>query len=268
MLALLALLALAAEPPSSADVPWWSDPAPDIVGGLAVEHVRAGLGAVSAKIRACMAAELLQRPDAAGPVAFTFTVQPDGVPTAITTSAPAFEDAWLLACAEGAVEQARFAEAPIGTDVRWVMQLGPTARPAIGGLTGAKGTQLGGQEQGQQGAWRPDGGTGTAEANGEPEVLGALDPSQITAVVERYMNQIRYCYRRELNKDDTLAGEVTTKFVIAKDGTVIRAEAKTSTLNNAAVEDCINGRIIRMQFPKPRGGGIVIVSYPFVFEPG
>ena len=28
------------------------------------------------------------------------------------------------------------------------------------------------------------------------------------------------------------------------------------------------GRFLKMQFPEPKGGGIVIVSYPFVFSPG
>jgi hypothetical protein len=39
-------------------------------------------------------------------------------------------------------------------------------------------------------------------------------------------------------------------------------------MNNPAVESCINGRFMRFQFPEPKGGGIVIVSYPFIFSPG
>ena len=83
-----------------------------------------------------------------------------------------------------------------------------------------------------------------------------------------HMNQIRYCYQRELTKNPALAGKVVIKFVIAKDGTVSKASVKTSTMNNSAVESCIAGRFMRMQFPEPKGGGIVIVSYPFIFSPG
>lgn len=56
-------------------------------------------------------------------------------------------------------------------------------------------------------------------------------------------------------------------FVIEGDGTVSSAKTKSSTLDNAAVEHCINGRFMRMVFPEPKGGGVVIVSYPFVFSP-
>ena len=57
------------------------------------------------------------------------------------------------------------------------------------------------------------------------------------------------------------------KFVISKTGSVSKASTKSSTLNNSAVEGCINSRFMRFKFPEPKGGGIVIVSYPFIFQP-
>ena len=56
------------------------------------------------------------------------------------------------------------------------------------------------------------------------------------------------------------------KFVINKEGGVSSATTKSSTLKNPIVEQCVNARFLRMKFPKPKGGGIVIVSYPFVFN--
>lgn len=114
------------------------------------------------------------------------------------------------------------------------------------------------------GAWS-GGGVGTI--GGDPIILGALDKSLIDAVIKRNMNQIRYCYQRELTKNPALEGKITVKFVIAKDGSVTSAATRATTMNNAAVEDCMNGRFMKMQFPEPKGGGIVIVSYPFVFSP-
>ena len=102
---------------------------------------------------------------------------------------------------------------------------------------------------------------------GDPIILGALDKSLIDAVIKRNMNQIRYCYQRELTKNPSLGGKVTVKFVIAKDGTVSKAEIKQG-MGSAAVESCISGRFMRFKFPEPKGGGIVIVSYPFIFSPG
>jgi len=170
----------------------------------------------------------------------------------------------------------------------------------IGGLIGAKGTQMGSGGLGGRGSGLGGGGTadglggmgtkgrgsgasgygsgggnfgskgegGIGSIGGEPIILGALDKSLIDAVIKRNMNQIRYCYQRELTKNPALGGKITVKFVIAKDGTVSSATTKSSTMNSPAVEGCINGRFLRFQFPEPKGGGIVIVSYPFIFSPG
>lgn len=170
----------------------------------------------------------------------------------------------------------------------------------IGGLIGAKGTQIGSGGLGARGSGLGGGGTaeglgglgtkgrgsgssgygsgggsfgekgegGIGRIGGDPIILGALDKSLIDAVIKRNMNQIRYCYQRELTKNPSLGGKITVKFVIAKDGSVSKSETKQSTMNNSAVEECINQRFMKFQFPEPKGGGIVIVSYPFIFAPG
>ena len=82
------------------------------------------------------------------------------------------------------------------------------------------------------------------------------------------MNQIRYCYQRELTKNPAIKGKIVIKFVIAKDGSVSSANTKSSTMGSPTVENCVVSRFMRMQFPEPKGGGIVIVSYPFFFSAG
>jgi hypothetical protein len=167
----------------------------------------------------------------------------------------------------------------------------------IGGLIGAKGVQIGSGGLGSRGSGLGGGGTaeglgglgtkgrgsgasgygsgggnfgstseGASVAVGDPIILGALDRSLIDAVIKRHMNQIRYCHQRELTTDPSIAGKVVVKFVVAKDGTVSSASIKSTTMNNSAVESCLTSRFLRMQFPEPKGGGIVIVSYPFVFS--
>jgi hypothetical protein len=166
----------------------------------------------------------------------------------------------------------------------------------VGGLLGAKGSQLGTRGLGSRGAGLGGGGVadtlgglgtrgrGGGDADygqgpaagprpegdiggigGTPIIVGALDRSLIDAVIKRHMNQFRYCYQRELNKDPSLAGKVTVKFVIAGNGSVSRASIKKSTLGNSSVEGCLSGRFMTLQFPEPKGNGIVIVSYPFMF---
>ena len=170
----------------------------------------------------------------------------------------------------------------------------------IGGLIGAKGTQLGSGGLGSRGSGLGGGGSaeglgglgtkgmgsgssgfGAGGGNfgakgegklsataGDPIILGALDRSLIDEVIKRKMSQIRYCYQRELQKDPTLAGKVVIKFTISKDGSVSSASTKSSTVGSPAVNSCVVGRFYKMQFPEPKGGGIVIVSYPFIFSPG
>ena len=92
--------------------------------------------------------------------------------------------------------------------------------------------------------------------------LGTL----IDQVVKQHLSQYRYCYQRELQKDHTLGGKVTLKWIIASDGTVSSASVKRTTVGNSAVTSCMLNVARRMQFPSPKGG-IVIVSYPFLFSP-
>jgi hypothetical protein len=138
----------------------------------------------------------------------------------------------------------------------------------IGG-TGTKGTRTGdgtyGREGGEFGV-KPVGGTG--RIGGDPIILGALDKGLIDAVIKRNMSQIRYCYQRELTKNPDLAGKVSVKFVISKTGSVARADVKSSSLESPAVESCLANRFVHFTFPEPKGGGIVIVTYPFLFAPG
>lgn len=109
-----------------------------------------------------------------------------------------------------------------------------------------------------------DGGLPTG---GDPVILGALDRALIDGVIKQHMSQIRYCYQRELSKHPDLAGKVVMRFVIARDGTVASAAAKSDGLGHPAVAACLSGQFLRMRFPEPQGGGIVVVSYPFLFSP-
>ncbi|MCG3173609.1 MAG: hypothetical protein GMKNLPBB_01808 [Myxococcota bacterium] len=95
---------------------------------------------------------------------------------------------------------------------------------------------------------------------------GGLDKSVIAAVIKRHWNQIKYCYEKELSKNPDMGGKVTTFFIIGPNGTVQTASIAQSDLNNAATESCMVSQIQRWVFPKPKGGGNVQVTYPFVFQ--
>ena len=65
--------------------------------------------------------------------------------------------------------------------------------------------------------------------------------------------------------------ETPGKFIISPNpmipGQVIASVLQNSTMSNAKVENCTVQAVRRWEFPKPLGGGIVIVSYPFVLTP-
>ncbi|MHB8878549.1 MAG: adventurous gliding motility protein GltG [Myxococcaceae bacterium] len=100
----------------------------------------------------------------------------------------------------------------------------------------------------------------------EPMVMGSLDKELIRQVIKRNVNQIRYCYESQLTRFPKLNGKVAVKFVISASGSVASSSVAQSTANNAELETCVAGRVRTWQFPKPKGGGVVIVTYPFLFK--
>ncbi|MGZ3696157.1 MAG: AgmX/PglI C-terminal domain-containing protein [Bdellovibrionota bacterium] len=100
----------------------------------------------------------------------------------------------------------------------------------------------------------------------EAEAIGGLDKSLIAAVVQANIGQIKHCYERQLIVDPNIFGKVVAQWTINKDGLVSTTAVKKTTMNNSSVENCILGKIKTWEFPKPKGGGQVVVSYPFLFK--
>jgi pSer/pThr/pTyr-binding forkhead associated (FHA) protein len=109
-------------------------------------------------------------------------------------------------------------------------------------------------------------GSDVAISSGNPVVEGSMDKELIRRVIHSHANQVRFCYESELQRHPGLNGKVTVKFVIQSNGTVSHAGVDSSSLGNANVEGCIVSRVYQWQFPKPKGGGIVQVNYPFLLK--
>ncbi|RMG20344.1 MAG: TonB family protein [Deltaproteobacteria bacterium] len=154
----------------------------------------------------------------------------------------------------------------------------------VGGLgargtgPGGGGTALGIGGLGTKGGGRGRGGYGAVDLGGRGKgrtrispgktiVMGGLDKEVIARVVRRHQNEIKYCYERELQKDPNLYGKVAVQWVIDGSGAVAQASIAQSTMGNANVENCILTRVRRWKFPQPKGGGIVQVTYPWIFKP-
>lgn len=113
------------------------------------------------------------------------------------------------------------------------------------------------------------GNTGNAEVGvleEETEVDGGLDKEIIARYIKSQLGQIRYCYERQLSANPDLYGKILVKFTIGSAGSVVAQNIGNTSLNNAMVEGCILRRIAGWQFPTPKGGTKVLVTYPFLFK--
>ena len=103
----------------------------------------------------------------------------------------------------------------------------------------------------------------TSRSVGVPQ--GNIDREAVAKTINAHLQEVRGCYERALLKDPGLAGKVVLEWTIGTTGSVTAAKTKSSTLKNATVEGCILSALKTWQFPQPRGG-VVIISYPFLFN--
>ena len=102
--------------------------------------------------------------------------------------------------------------------------------------------------------------------NSDPEVQGSMDPELIRRVVRSHHDQLKYCYDNALTRNPKLTGKVSVRWIIREDGTVASSNVQTTTTGTPDLDKCIAGRVLTWIFPKPKGGGVAVVTYPFVFK--
>lgn len=100
----------------------------------------------------------------------------------------------------------------------------------------------------------------------EAIIQGGLDSDMISAVIQKNMGQVRFCYEQGLQGDPKLSGRVAINFIIGTSGLVKIADIGSTSLNSKIVEDCILLRLKSWKFPLPEGGVEVKVSYPFLLR--
>jgi TonB family protein len=102
---------------------------------------------------------------------------------------------------------------------------------------------------------------------GKTVVVGGLSKEVIFKVVKSHQREIQYCYEAELNANPDLAGKVAVVWTIGPDGGVTDANVTETSLAAERAEQCMLTRIRRWKFPEVPGGGIVTVTFPWVFKP-
>lgn len=104
--------------------------------------------------------------------------------------------------------------------------------------------------------------TGTSTSSAK----GSLMKSEIQSEIRSFFPEFKDCYAMALERDRSHQGMVKLRFVIGPTGEVIQTSVPTSDIDEPRLAQCMVELSCAMHFPKPRGGGIITVTYPFAFS--
>jgi hypothetical protein len=138
--------------------------------------------------------------------------------------------------------------------------IGAVGTKGRGGGLGSYGTGVGGLGK--------KGDRDVSVSAGSAVVMGSIDRELVRKVIQDHAAQIRYCYEQQLALNPKLSGKVSIKWIINADGSATGAQVDGSgtTLADDRVHDCMKSRIQSWQFPKPKGGGIAVITYPWILR--
>jgi hypothetical protein len=109
--------------------------------------------------------------------------------------------------------------------------------------------------------------SGVRVKHGATTVSGYLPPHVIQRIVRRDFGKFRVCYEQGLAANPNLAGRVSARFVIGRDGKVSQVSDSASDLPAPDVIACVLKAFETLEFPPP-SNGIVTVVYPIMLAPG
>ncbi|GMV43006.1 MAG: hypothetical protein AMXMBFR64_47220 [Myxococcales bacterium] len=96
-------------------------------------------------------------------------------------------------------------------------------------------------------------------------VSGSADRETVQRQIRRHTGAIRAVYERSLQSNPALKGKIVVRITIDKDGSVSEVRVESDTLGDEETTKGLVAVIKKIVFPKQ--GGIVVVTYPFVFSP-
>jgi hypothetical protein len=95
----------------------------------------------------------------------------------------------------------------------------------------------------------------------------ALSKQSIDQVIAEHSGEVNACYDGALEVWPGLRGRIAPLVVIWFDGSVALVRTGESSLDNPALECCINTAVSGWRFGKPADGAIVLVNLPFKLGP-
>ena len=100
---------------------------------------------------------------------------------------------------------------------------------------------------------------------GSITVNGRLPKEVVQRIVRQRFGSFRLCYADGLRNNPSLAGRVTTRFVIDPGGHVSTTQDSGSDMPDQNVVQCVVRAFGNIDFPQPEGG-IVIATVPLMFS--
>jgi hypothetical protein len=98
-------------------------------------------------------------------------------------------------------------------------------------------------------------------------VLGSMDPELLRKILREYIPQFRHCYQKELiGHSDKIKGIIDLNFTISAAGKVSKynIKVKDAQFSQKGI-GCMGEVLSLIDFPKPKGGGLVDVRQPLNF---
>jgi len=134
-----------------------------------------------------------------------------------------------------------------------------------GGGGGGSGYGLGSAGVGRLGV-RKERRVRASAVRGRPaQVMGHVSASAIRRVIRRHHKALRACFEAALKRNPKLQGKVVLKLEIGPDGTVVSASLDQCDIDDKRFKQDLLARVRRWRFPKPAGGGKIVVRYPLIF---
>jgi hypothetical protein len=102
---------------------------------------------------------------------------------------------------------------------------------------------------------------------GPPTVTGSLPVEVVRRIIRQQGNRFRFCYEQGLGRDPALAGTVSVRLIVGRDGAVASVADAGSQLPDTTALGCVVNGFRSIQFPAPAGNSVVLVAQAIAFTP-
>ena len=105
------------------------------------------------------------------------------------------------------------------------------------------------------------------DAGDSKESEPTLSKESVAAMINAHAEEVSTCYDGALEIWPGLKGRFAPRVVVWFDGSVALVRTQDNSLDNPALECCINSAVRNWRFGPPEDGNIVIVTLPFLLGP-